>query len=226
MADLRAGGASVPGRARSARRASQIPRVRAVRGHRNGALNGASNRAHGNARRNQTVRRPVSAMQAPATRFRRTPVRRRHRRCKHLRRRFRSVMAPSGRPNNRAAGIPGYGVIHELQALVTNEGRCPRSVHGPGPADVGWGRGERGPRGRRRSPGPRPRGRWPGEDSRPPWPPGSRRGQVTTASRPGCRRPIDRCCRLTLAPNRPRGRGDAILRARAPVVRPGPSGTA
>ena len=46
---------------------------------------------------------PFPPMQAPATRFLRTPVRSRHRRCKHLRPRFRSVMAPSGRTNSTGA---------------------------------------------------------------------------------------------------------------------------
>ncbi len=48
---------------------------------------------------------PFPPMQAPATRFLRTPVRSRRRRCKHLRRRFRSVMAPSGKSNDTGARV-------------------------------------------------------------------------------------------------------------------------
>ncbi len=39
---------------------------------------------------------PWPLMQAPATRFRQTPIQPRRRRCKHLRHRCRSVLAPSG----------------------------------------------------------------------------------------------------------------------------------
>ena len=47
---------------------------------------------------------PFPPMQAPAARFLRTPVRSLRRRCKHLRRRLRSVMAPSGKTNTTGAG--------------------------------------------------------------------------------------------------------------------------
>ena len=45
-------------------------------------------------------------MQAPAARFLRTPVRSRRRRCKHLRRRLRSVIAPSSKAHSKGPG-PG-----------------------------------------------------------------------------------------------------------------------
>ena len=73
--------------------------------HRSRAPNGASNRPGRNETPEGTNRSagPFPPMQAPATRFLRTPVRSRHRRCKHLRPRFRSVMAPSGRTNSTGA---------------------------------------------------------------------------------------------------------------------------
>ena len=94
---------------------------------------------------------PFPPMQAPATRFRRTPVRSRRRRCKHLRRRFRSVMAPSGRTNIR--GRPRRWLWGYPRTSVTEgpiDARCPRSVHASGPERWVEGRfqGEGG-RGRR-----------------------------------------------------------------------------
>ncbi len=76
------------------------------RPHRNRAPNGASNR--GRTETPEGTNRsagPFPPMQAPATRFRRTPVRSRRRRCKHLRRRFRSVMAPSGKTNDTGGQV-------------------------------------------------------------------------------------------------------------------------
>jgi hypothetical protein len=56
-------------------------------------------------------------MQAPAARFLRTPVRSRRRRCKHLRRRLRSVIAPSSKAHSKGAE-PGLAM-----GLSTNFGR-------------------------------------------------------------------------------------------------------
>jgi hypothetical protein len=59
---------------------------------------------------------PSPPMQAPAARFLRTTVRSLRRRCKHLRRHLRSVMAPSGKTNSSGAE-PGLAM-----GLSTNFG--------------------------------------------------------------------------------------------------------
>ena len=90
---------------------------------------GVDRRAHENARRNQSIRCSVAADASTCDSVPSYPVRPRRRRCKHLRRRGRSVHGPFGQdllygPGRQA----GYGVIHELGARTDHSSSV---VHGP-----------------------------------------------------------------------------------------------